>query len=339
MVYEIMNTKILNDTTEEIEEAARMIAGGGLVAFPTETVYGLGADALNSDAVGRVYAAKGRPSDNPMIVHISSDEELKNLTPKITKDMERLIKVFWPGPMTMIVKRNPIIPDVTTGGLDTVGIRMPDNPVALELIAKSGCPIAAPSANLSGKPSPTAAQHVIDDLKGRVDAIICSDDCQFGIESTVIDMTGLVPMILRPGIITREDLETALGKRVLLDPTLNKRPDKFNNGDFKPKAPGMKYKHYAPKAQMIVFEGKMEAIEAAIDRERIEREALGQNVSVIIFDNAEQKTAAHQFFAKLREADRNGADVILAAALKEEGIGFSVMNRMLKSAGYNIRKV
>ena len=339
MVYEIMNTKILNDTTEEIEEAARMIAGGGLVAFPTETVYGLGADALNSDAVGRVYAAKGRPSDNPMIVHISSDEELKKLTPKITKDMERLIKVFWPGPMTMIVKRNPIIPDVTTGGLDTVGIRMPDNPVALELIAKSGCPIAAPSANLSGKPSPTAAQHVIDDLKGRVDAIICSDDCQFGIESTVIDMTGLVPMILRPGIITREDLETALGKRVLLDPTLNKRPDKYNNGDFKPKAPGMKYKHYAPKAQMIVFEGKMEAAIAAIDRERIEREALGQNVSVIIFDNAEQETAAHQFFAKLREADRDGADVILAAALKEEGIGFSVMNRMLKSAGYNIRKV
>lgn len=334
-----MNTKILNDTTEEIEEAARMIAGGGLVAFPTETVYGLGADALNSDAVGRVYAAKGRPSDNPMIVHISSDEELKKLTPKITKDMERLMKVFWPGPMTMIVKRNPIIPDVTTGGLDTVGIRMPDNPVALELIAKSGCPIAAPSANLSGKPSPTAAQHVIDDLKGRVDAIICSDDCQFGIESTVIDMTGLVPMILRPGIITKEDLETALGKRALLDPTLNKRPDKFNNGDFKPKAPGMKYKHYAPKAQMIVFEGKMEAAIAAIDRERIEREALGQNVSVIIFDNAEQKTAAHQFFAKLREADRDGADVILAAALKEEGIGFSVMNRMLKSAGYNIRKV
>lgn len=334
-----MNTKILNDTTEEIEEAARMIAGGGLVAFPTETVYGLGADALNSDAVGRVYAAKGRPSDNPMIVHISSDEELKKLTPKITKDMERLMKVFWPGPMTMIVKRNPIIPDVTTGGLDTVGIRMPDNPVALELITKSGCPIAAPSANLSGKPSPTAAQHVIDDLRGRVDAIICSDDCQFGIESTVIDMTGLVPMILRPGIITKEDLETALGKRVLLDPALNKRPDKFNNGDFKPKAPGMKYKHYAPKAQMIVFEGKMEAAIAAIDRERIEREALGQNVSVIIFDNAEQKTAAHQFFAKLREADREGADVILAAALKEEGIGFSVMNRMLKSAGYNIRKV
>lgn len=334
-----MNTKILNDTTEEIEEAARMIAGGGLVAFPTETVYGLGADALNSDAVSRVYAAKGRPSDNPMIVHISSDEDLKKLTPKITKDMERLMKVFWPGPMTMIVKRNPIIPDVTTGGLDTVGIRMPDNPVALELIAKSGCPIAAPSANLSGKPSPTAAQHVIDDLRGRVDAIICSDDCQFGIESTVIDMTGLVPMILRPGIITKEDLEAALGKIVLLDPTLNKRPDKFNNGDFKPKAPGMKYKHYAPKAQMIVFEGKMEAAIAAIDRERIEREALGQKVSVIIFDNAEQKTAAHQFFAKLREADRNGADVILAAALKEEGIGFSVMNRMLKSAGYNIRKV
>ena len=152
-------------------------------------------------------------------------------------------------------------------------------------------------------------------------------------------MTGQTPMILRPGIITKEDLETALGKKVLLDPTLNKRPDKFNNEDFRPKAPGMKYKHYAPKAQMIVYEGRMEAVEAAIDRERVEREALGQKVCVILFDDAEHKAAAHQFFANLREADREGADVILAAALKEEGVGFSVMNRMLKSAGYNIRKV
>ena len=334
-----MKTKILNDTTEEIEEAAKIIAGGGLVAFPTETVYGLGADALNSQAVGKVYSAKGRPSDNPMIVHISSYDDMKKLTPQITRDMEKLMKVFWPGAMTMIVERNSVIPDVTTGGLDTVGIRMPDHPVALKLIAEARCPIAAPSANLSGKPSPTAAQHVIDDLAGRVDAIICSDDCKFGIESTVIDMTGQTPMILRPGIITKEDLETALGKKVLLDPTLNKRPDKFNNEDFRPKAPGMKYKHYAPKAQMIVYEGRMEAVEAAIDRERVEREALGQKVCVILFDDAEHKAAAHQFFAKLREADREGADVILAAALKEEGVGFSVMNRMLKSAGYNIRKV
>ena len=334
-----MKTKILNDTTEEIEEAAKIIAGGGLVAFPTETVYGLGADALNSQAVGKVYAAKGRPSDNPMIVHISSYDDMKKLTPQITRDMEKLMKVFWPGAMTMIVERNSVIPDVTTGGLDTVGIRMPDHPVALKLIAEARCPIAAPSANLSGKPSPTAAQHVIDDLAGRVDAIICSDDCKFGIESTVIDMTGQTPMILRPGIITKEDLETALGKKVLLDPTLNKRPDKFNNEDFRPKAPGMKYKHYAPKAQMIVYEGRMEAVEAAIDRERVEREALGQKGCVILFDDAEHKAAAHQFFAKLREADREGADVILAAALKEEGVGFSVMNRMLKSAGYNIRKV
>ena len=334
-----METKILKDTTEDIEKAAKIIADGGLVAFPTETVYGLGADALNGEAVGKVYTAKGRPSDNPMIVHIASNEDMEKLTPKITGDMKKLMKVFWPGPMTMIVKRNSIIPDVTTGGLDTVGIRMPDNPVALELISKSGCPIAAPSANLSGRPSPTAAQHVIDDLTGRVDAIISSDDCQFGIESTVIDMTGLIPMILRPGMITREDLETVLGKKVLLDPTLNKRPDRFNNEEFKPKAPGMKYKHYAPKAPMIVFEGSLEAVEAAIDRERAEREALGQKVCIIMFDDGEQKTAARQLFAKLRDADREDADVILAAALKEEGIGFSVMNRMLKSAGYNIRKV
>ncbi len=159
-----MKTKILNDTTEEIEEAAKIIAGGGLVAFPTETVYGLGADALNSQAVGKVYAAKGRPSDNPMIVHISSYDDMKKLTPQITRDMEKLMKVFWPGAMTMIVERNSVIPDVTTGGLDTVGIRMPDHPVALKLIAEARCPIAAPSANLSGKPSPTAAQHVIDDF-------------------------------------------------------------------------------------------------------------------------------------------------------------------------------
>lgn len=334
-----MKTKIFRDTTEDIRDAAQIIAGGGLVAFPTETVYGLGADALNEEAVLKVYAAKGRPSDNPMIVHISSNDDFEKLTPEVTKDMKALMKVFWPGPMTMIVRRRPLVPDVTTGGLDTVGIRMPDHPVALELIERSGCPIAAPSANLSGKPSPTTAQHVVDDLDGRVEGIICSDDCQFGIESTVIDMTGAVPMILRPGIITREDLETTLHKKVLLDPALNKRPDQSDNQDFKPKAPGMKYKHYAPKAQMVVFEGRPDEVEAAMDRERSEREALGQKVCIIAFNDKDQKAAAHQFFARLREADKSGADVILAAALREEGVGFSVMNRMLKSAGYNIKKI
>lgn len=335
----MINTKLLSDTTENIALAAKLIAEGKLVAFPTETVYGLGADAMNAEAVGKVYEAKGRPSDNPMIVHIASKEDFVRLTPRISQDMEKLMEAFWPGPLTMIVERNSEIPDTTTGGLDTVGIRMPDHLVALELISESGCPIAAPSANLSGKPSPTSAQHVIDDLDGRVDAILCSKNCQVGIESTVIDMTGDTPMILRPGIITKEDFEEVLGKTVLLDPTLNQRPEERGSEEFSPKSPGMKYKHYAPNAPMIVFEGDKDSVRMAIVEEKILREERGEKVVALLFDENEEKTAAQKFFAILREADKVGADVILAAALPEEGIGFSVMNRMLKSAGYNIKKV
>ncbi len=334
-----METKILGTTTEEIDQAAQILSAGGLVAFPTETVYGLGADALNEKAVAKVYAAKGRPSDNPMIVHISSKDDLSMLTVEITEDMEKLSDRFWPGPMTMIVKRRSIVPDVTTGGLDTVGVRMPSAPEALELIRRAGCPVAAPSANLSGKPSPTCSRHVIDDLNGRIDAILCGGQCQVGIESTVIDMTGPQPMILRPGIITREDFERVLEKPVLLDPTLNRRPEEGAEEKLTPKAPGMKYKHYAPKAEMIVFEGESRAVEQAIEAEKRKRETEGQKVCVILFVDNEQENAAHDLFARLRQADQNGADVILSAALTERGIGFSVMNRMLKSAGYNIKKV
>ena len=334
-----MNTRLLSDTTEDIALAAKILAEGGLAAFPTETVYGLGADALDAEAVGKVYAAKGRPSDNPMIVHISSKDDVLKLTPEITGDMEKLMEAFWPGPLTMIVPRLSVIPDTTTGGLDTVGIRMPDHPVALSLISAAGCPVAAPSANLSGKPSPTRARDVIEDLDGRVDVIISSTDCQVGIESTVIDMTSDTPMILRPGIITVKDFEEVLGKPVALDPTLNQRPDRFNNGDFKPKAPGMKYKHYAPKAQMIIFEGEPDAVLQAVSEDAQRRRRAGEKVCTLCFDSTDEKTAAHQFFARLREADRDGADIILAAALPVEGVGFSVMNRMLKSAGYNIRRV
>lgn len=334
-----MKTRILKDTTEDIDIAAKIIFNGGLVAFPTETVYGLGADALNAEAVEKIYEAKGRPSDNPTIVHISSKNDLLKLTYQITSDMQTLMDAFWPGPMTMIVPRRDIVPNVTTGGLDTVGIRMPDNDVARELITRSGCSIAAPSANLSGKPSPTTAQHVLDDLDGRIDAIIDSRPCRVGIESTVIDMTGDVPMILRPGIITKKDFEKALGKSIILDPTLNQRPDKMVAKNLKPKAPGMKYKHYAPKAEMMIFEGTPADVASAIDKERTEREALGQNVAVILFNENEEEVAAREIFAKLRQADKEGADVILAAALPEKGVGFSVMNRMLKSAGFNVKKV
>lgn len=341
-----MDTKIFGTTTEEIEKAADVIRNGGLVAFPTETVYGLGANALDSDAVGKVYSAKGRPSDNPMIVHISSKNDVLELTDRITEDMKKLMDAFWPGPLTMVVPAKPVIPKVTTGGLETVGIRMPSNPVAAELIKKAGVPIAAPSANLSGKPSPTKFSHVVDDLDGRIDGIIAGEECQAGIESTVVDMTEEIPVILRPGVITQKQLSHALGKEVRIDPALLEHPDIFNNDglletgkDFKPKAPGMKYKHYAPKAEMIIYSGDREKVALAMAEEKMERIKWGQKVETILYDDEHPETAAHQFFAQLRACDKNGVDVILAAALKEDGIGFAVMNRMFKSAGYNIVEV
>ncbi len=341
-----MFTRIFGTTTEEVKQAAEIIKEGGLVAFPTETVYGLGADALNAEAVGKVYAAKGRPSDNPMIVHISSKDDILKLTPRITADMQKLMDAFWPGPLTMVVPALEIIPKVTTGGLDTVGIRMPSEPAAAELIRLSGVPIAAPSANLSGKPSPTSYKHVADDLDGRIDGIIAGGDCDAGIESTVVDMTEEVPSVLRPGIITAEQLSEALGKKVGIDPALLEKPDIFNNGglletgaDFKPKSPGMKYKHYAPKAEMVIYQGNPEKVKLAMAEEKVKRNSFGQKVEIIVFDDEHPEAAAHDFFARLRACDKAGVDVILAAALREDGIGFAVMNRMLKSAGYNIKEV
>ena len=341
-----METRILGTSEEDIERAAEIIRQGGLVAFPTETVYGLGADALNPEAVGKVYAAKGRPSDNPMIVHISSKDDLTRLTFEITEDMKKLADVFWPGPLTMVVPARPVVPKVTTGGLDTVAVRMPSDLTAASLITASGVPIAAPSANLSGKPSPTTARHVIDDLDGRIDAIIEGGDCQVGIESTVVDMTGSVPAVLRPGIITQEQLSSALGKTVELDPVLLTKPEinrgeglLETDGDFKPKSPGMKYKHYAPKAEMIIYKGDREKAALAMAEEKLRRVECGQKVEIIIYDDEEPEKAAREFFAKLRACDKAGVDVILAAALKEDGVGFAVMNRMFKSAGYNIVEV
>ena len=330
-----MKTKILESTTENIKIAAEVIKDGGLVAFPTETVYGLGANALNQTAVANVYAAKGRPSDNPMIVHIADEKGFTELTDLMTEDIKKMMSNFWPGPLTMVVPAKDIVPKRTTGGLDTVAIRMPVEKIARDLIKYSGFPIAAPSANLSGKPSPTTFEHVKDDMDGRIDCILIGPDCEVGIESTVVDMTGDVPMILRPGIITKEDIEEALGKEILLDPSLFGKP----GADFKPKSPGMKYKHYAPKAEMIVFKGEPEKVKVEMlkRKEALERE--GKRVEVIFFNLENPKEAAHDFFRELREADKRGADIILSQALTEAGIGFSVMNRMLKSCAYNILEV
>jgi L-threonylcarbamoyladenylate synthase len=331
-----METKIFESTKENIEAAALIIRQGGLVAFPTETVYGLGADALNPEAVGRIYEAKGRPSDNPMIVHISRASEIGQLTPFITQDMIKLIDHFWPGPLTLVVKKKDNVPLRTTGGLDTVAIRMPDHPVALDLISLSGVPIAAPSANLSGKPSPTKADHVKDDLMGKVDAILLGGDCRVGIESTVLDLTGETPMILRPGIITADSIEAVLEKPVQLDPSLKGLPEE----DLVAKSPGMKYKHYAPKAQMLVVEGSRDKVKTEIERLRIANEKIGNKVGVILFEEKAFVEAAHNFFSQLRDLDSQDVDLILAGALSDtDGVGFAVMNRMFKSAGYNIVRV
>lgn len=334
-----MDTKIL--TEKDIKTAAQIIKKGGLVAFPTETVYGLGADALNPEAVGKVYEAKGRPSDNPMIVHIARASDIGQLTPRLSPDIVTLIENFWPGPLTLVVKRKKGVPDRTTGGLDTVGVRMPDSKLALDFINWSDCPIAAPSANLSGKPSPTRARDVIEDLNGKVDAILKGPDCRVGIESTVLDVSGETPTVLRPGIITPENIEAAIGKKVAIDPALYAEcPRDVSGEEFKPKSPGMKYKHYAPKADMTVVEGNRDKVKMEIQRLKTLNERLGNKVGVILFEEKAFIEAAHDFFARLRDLDRQNVDLILAGALSDtDGVGFAVMNRMLKSAGYNIVKV
>lgn len=334
-----MKTKILTTEKKDIETAARIIRRGGLVAFPTETVYGLGANALDEDAVAKVYEAKGRPSDNPMIVHISRASDIGQLTRMLSPEIVALIENFWPGPLTLVLKKKEGVPDRTTGGLDTVAVRMPDSKAALELINVSGCPVAAPSANLSGSPSPTRADDVISDMDGKIDAIIRGEDCRVGIESTVVDMTGEVPVILRPGVITADNIEAAIGKKVIYDSALEAEK-LVGDEDFAPKSPGMKYKHYAPKAQMIVVEGSHENVKAEIERLKGLNERLGNNVGVILFEEKAFIEAAHDFFANLRDLDNEGVDLILAGAMSEtDGVGFAVMNRMFKSAGYNIVRV
>ena len=333
-----MITEHLTTSREDIEKAAEIIAAGGLVAFPTETVYGLGADALNEEAVASVYEAKGRPSDNPMIVHIAKKEDLKRLTPDKDPRIDKIADNVWPGPLTIVVNKRPEIPERTTGGLDTVAVRMPDSETALQLIEQAGCPIAAPSANLSGSPSPTRARDVAADMDGRIDAIIYGGDCRVGIESTVLDLTGEKPTILRPGYVTAATLEEVLGEGVEYDRAL--KGDPVNEADLKPKSPGMKYRHYAPKAEMIVIKGRRQDVADEIDRRRKIAEEEGKKVGVIQFGEEAFAEAAHDFFSKLRDLDAEGVDLILAGALSEEdGVGFAVMNRMLKSAGYNVIRI
>lgn len=345
----------LSTRESDIRRAGEIIRAGGLVAFPTETVYGLGANALDAEAVASVYRAKGRPSDNPMIVHIADATDLYQLikggAAGISREASILITNVWPGPLTMVFRKSDIVPAVTTGGLDTVAVRMPSNPTARRLIKLSGRPIAAPSANLSGRPSPTNADDVLEDMDGRIDAVIMGEQCDVGIESTVLDLTGDIPYILRPGAVTKEKLALLLKRAVLYDSTLLERPgaevgpakglddagSDITGHDFKPKSPGMKYIHYSPKAKVRLIEGDDDAFRSKAKELGLEAMQNGQRAAILDYGNDPGK-AARRLFAELRELDRQGYDLILIRTLDEEGFGFSVMNRMLRSAGFDIVK-
>lgn len=330
---------------EALLPAAELLRNGALVAFPTETVYGLGANGLDAVAASGIYAAKGRPSDNPLILHIADLAMLDRLVEPVGEMAERVMKAFWPGPITLILRRKPIVPDLITGGLDTVGIRMPDHEIARALIRLADIPIAAPSANTSGRPSPTSAAAVLADLDGKIDALIDGGDCRFGLESTIVDCTGEVPTVLRPGAITLEMLAQVVGE-VKLDPALA-------GMDSVPKAPGMKYTHYAPKAPMIMLEGEAEKIEAALLDEIAKAQAAGKRVGAIVSEETAAKLPdgvevsiygkrgeldriAANLYRSLRAFDRRAVDVIYAEGTAEQGLGLAVMNRMHKASGYRI---
>ena len=376
-----METKLLKGNNKEaIAEASKILQDGGLVAFPTETVYGLGADALNADAAAKIYAAKGRPSDNPLIVHIADTDAVKKLAdletmnrthPDMVKKARMLMEAFWPGPLTIIFPKLAIVPDGTTGGLPTVAIRMPSHPIAQELIRTSGVSIAAPSANTSGRPSPTTAQHVWEDMDGRIEMILDGGAVGIGIESTIVDMTGTIPTILRPGFITKAMLSEIVGD-VTIDPAIIE-PDP----NLRPKAPGMKYTHYAPHGTLSIVEAVADesanraslhsgvkvsynATEAETLRvaEKIkalvnEKEAQGYKVAIlttrehaslyknyshvlIVGEGSKGQTISARLYAALRECDSEQMEYMYSEAFDQNELGGAIMNRLLKAAGHRV---
>lgn len=351
-----METRLLkidrqNFTDADLAEAGEIIRRGGLAAFPTETVYGLGGNAFDPEAASKIYAAKGRPSDNPLIVHIADMDGLDGIVECVPDTAKKLADAFWPGPMTLVMNKKPSVPDRTTGGLKTVAVRMPADEVARALIRVSGVPIAAPSANRSGRPSTTKAQHCIEDLDGRIDMIIDGGSVEIGLESTIVDLTGEVPMLLRPGAVTLEMLKSVLG-RVDIDPAIIGPMSE----DVRPKAPGMKYKHYAPKAELTIVMGAPEKVRDRINELTAADIAAGKKVGVIATVESrnayhdqtvlkimgmrnDESTVAHNLFAILREFDDTGVDVIYSEGFEDSGIGRAIMNRLRKAAGYSILEV
>ena len=346
----------------ELLEAARILREGGLVAFPTEMVYGLGGNALDEKASEKIYAAKGRPSDNPLIAHVSCMEEVGPLVSRVPEAGRKLMEAFWPGPLTLIFPKSSQVPYATTGGLETVAVRMPSDPVASRLIALAGVPVAAPSANTSGRPSPTTAGHVRDDLSGKIDMIIDGGPVGIGLESTIVDVSGPVPTVLRPGAITMEMLEDILGE-VAIDPAIL---GPMAEGE-RPKAPGMKYKHYAPKAELTLVEpgtdwkaeetAREAAMIAKVRQLALEAAGEGRRVGIICTDESRacyedvpgamlqsigsrrsQSSVAHNLYQVLREFDDLGAECIFSESFPKDHLGQAIMNRLSKAAGYHIIK-
>lgn len=329
-----IDTKYLTTEDADLRKAADIIRAGGLVAFPTETVYGLGGDAMNAQSSVKIYKAKGRPSDNPLIVHIAKAEDVLGVVENFPENARKLAEAIWPGPMTVVLPKRPEVPDETTGGLNTVALRCPANDVARRLIEYSGTPLAAPSANISGRPSPTRWEHVRSDLDGKIDAIIMGEPCMGGIESTVIDMTlPDSPQILRPGLITPARISEVLGIACGYDPALAEEADV----QTAPKSPGTKYRHYTPRAEMMLYRGDSSKVREAMLEDARALEAQGKRVGTIIYEDGRE--AAQNLFKDLRQMDEDGVDVILASALDDsEEINYSVMNRMLKAAGYAVKE-
>lgn len=340
-----------NIDASDIKYCGTILRNGGTVAFPTETVYGLGANALDSEAIKGIFIAKGRPSDNPLIVHVTKVEDILPLVAEIPEVAHRAMATFWPGPLTILFKKSALIPQEVTAGLQTVGIRIPSHPIARAVIEAAGVPIAAPSANISGKPSPTIAAHVVEDLMGRVDAIIAGGDCEVGLESTVLDLTGETPMILRPGGITKEMLERALATKVLEDPALDKR----SMEGVTPKSPGMKYTHYSPRAEVLVVIGERSSVAMKINQMQQEYIKEGKKVGIIcrdetcsLYRDAVVKSMgmannlsmmAANLFKILREFDNTDVDVIFAEGVEEAEVGRAIMNRLIKASGYQVMHV
>ncbi len=335
----MFETKMLSSDESSLNEAVKLLKSGEVVGIPTETVYGLGANALNEAAVRKIFAAKGRPADNPLIVHISDFEQIRPLVKEIPELAYKCADEFWPGPLTMIMQKSDIIPDVTSGGLDSVGIRMPSHKTARAIIDKCGFPIAAPSANLSGSPSPTTAGHVFNDMNGRIPAIVDGGYSAVGVESTVISFENDSIRILRPGFVSAEDLK-GITKNVIIDKGVVAQLEKGSVA----LSPGMKYKHYAPKADITIIDGSLGAFRAYVSKNASEdtvcmvfsqNDCKDMNVGTICF-GATDEEQAHMLFDTLRELDNIGAKKVFARCPRKSGVGLAVYNRLLRAAAFQV---